>query len=269
MQHVRDEVLNPVQLFGDACNGSGMLGGCEAGAHHFGGQGDDAKRIFEVVNNRTCKTADGGEAFGLDNFPEVMLIKFAQPMTDKLQERASNRWGAFNHGLHGGAIDKCHRGGLFRGGTGGPGQRFNDGHLAKNLAGFERGKHLPPFGRELAGNLNTAGEHNIKPVAGIAFAENFLPGRVSARLRGRLRQSPLGGRQLAENFGGVQINHAAVYAVQPWRKGKVMVRQETNTTANRPSAAFPRPRLSTAGSGQYPPGSRKWSWAYQVREGLF
>ena len=89
---VADHVADAFDLPADAELGFGADFRANVGqVEHFGGEPDDAQRIFQVMNNGLRETADEREAFGLNHFPHMQLVEFAQAVADLPQQAERER----------------------------------------------------------------------------------------------------------------------------------------------------------------------------------
>ena len=124
----------------------GALFGAGAGqVHHLRRQADDAQRILEVMHNGLRKPADDRQTFGLDQFLDMQLVEFAQPMADLLQQGEGQSGRPLDERQQFAARQEKHLRRLRRRGRGGARTMFDHRHLPENFARPKPRKTRRPF----------------------------------------------------------------------------------------------------------------------------
>ncbi len=142
-------------------------------AHDLGGKTDDGQRIFKVVDDGTSEIANGSEAFGLEDFAQMELVKFAQALADFLQhvEREARR--VLQQRAHFVVRNEINFRVSGGDGSGRTRQAFNYRHFTKNFPRTELRKDMANFLARQMHNFDQALFDDINAVAHVAFAQNL------------------------------------------------------------------------------------------------
>ena len=207
-QDVADQVADAFDLLADAGLGLGARFRADVGpVKRLGGEADDAKRVFQVVDDGTGEIADHGQAFGLDDFTEVKMVEFAEAVADMLQQAERQRGRALDERKHFAARKEINVRVLDRGGGGRARAMLDDGHFAKNFPGPKPGKDAPAAGTDDAGNFHQPVFDKIDAIAGIVFMENLTAGGKMPFLGDQAQRLQFVAAQIAKQGNGFQRGH--------------------------------------------------------------